>query len=156
MEISMKLVSPAQLARIVAALALAAAAPAFAAKADLPAPSKAQLAALCESCAIVGSVHQTSKKGKASGVGAVGGAVVGGVVGHKAGDGGTLATGAGAVVGGLLGNEIEKRVKKEKVWVTRVTQRDGKVETFETQDKPDFKIGEVVRIKDGKLADYKK
>jgi uncharacterized protein YcfJ len=142
--------------RVLAALALAIVAPAFAAKADFPAPGKSQLEALCDKCAIVGTVKQSDKKGKASGVGAVGGAVVGGVVGHKAGDGGTLATGAGAVVGGLVGNEIEKRVKKEKVWVTRVTQRNGKVERFETDAKPDFKAGDVVRISDGKLVAYKK
>jgi outer membrane lipoprotein SlyB len=117
-----------------------------------PAPSARQLAALCDTCALVTATKVEKRKGKASGAGAVGGAVVGGVVGNKVGDGGTVSTGVGAVAGGLLGNEIEKRVKRRKVWVTTVVGRDGKPQTFESDTDPALKIGEAVRIEGGKLV----
>lgn len=41
-------------------------------------------------------------------VGTVGGAVVGGVVGHAVSDGSTLGTVGGAALGGFIGHEITK------------------------------------------------
>ncbi len=116
------------------------------------APSAKQLAALCDGCVIVTSLKSEKRKGKASGVGAVGGAVAGGVVGNKAGDGGGIATGAGAVLGGVLGNEIEKQFKRHRVWITTVTAKDGKVQKFERDADPGFKLGQTVRVQDGKLV----
>lgn len=115
-------------------------------------PSAKQLAALCATCGIVTATKVETRKGKASGAGAVGGAVVGGVVGNKVGDGGTVSTGVGAVAGGLLGNEIEKRVKKHKVWVTTVIGRDGKSQNFEVEVDPALKVGDAVRIEGGRLV----
>ena len=105
-----------------------------------------RLATLCGTCAVVGGTHVEKRKGKASGVGAVGGAVAGGVVGNKATDGGTLGTVGGAAVGGLLGNAIEKQIKKHNVWVTTVTQKDGRRRTFEALADPGWKAGTVVEI----------
>ena len=105
-----------------------------------------RLATLCKTCAVVSEVRVETRKGKASGVGAVGGAVAGGVVGNKATDGGTLGTVGGAAVGGLLGNAIEKQVKKHKVWVTTVTQRDGSLRKFEAETDPGWKAGATVEI----------
>ena len=101
-------------------------------------PSSKQLAALCATCAIVQGTAMERRKGEATAVGTAGGAVVGGVVGSKVGDGGVLATGAGAVAGGLLGREIEKQVKRYKVWVTTVTTPDGKSQKFEAKADPGF------------------
>jgi outer membrane lipoprotein SlyB len=116
------------------------------------APSSKQLAALCATCAIVQGTAMERRKGEATAVGTAGGAVVGGVVGSKVGDGGVLATGAGAVAGGLLGREIEKQVKRYKVWVTTVTTPDGKSQKFEARADPGFQPGEVVRIDKGALV----
>lgn len=41
-------------------------------------------------------------------VGTVGGAVVGGVVGHTVSDGSTLGTVGGAALGGFIGHEVTK------------------------------------------------
>lgn len=41
-------------------------------------------------------------------VGTVGGAVVGGVVGHTVSDGSTLGTAGGAALGGFIGHEVTK------------------------------------------------
>jgi outer membrane lipoprotein SlyB len=112
-----------------------------------------RLSTLCASCAVVSETHVENRKGKASGVGAVGGAVAGGVIGNKTTDGGTLGTVGGAAVGGLLGNAIEKRVKKHKVWVTTVTQKDGSTRKVEADADPRFKLGAVVNVEaDGRLT----
>lgn len=110
-----------------------------------------RLSEICSSCGVVTSIKQESRKGKGSGAGAIGGAVAGGVVGNKTTDS-TIGTVGGAAVGGLLGNEIEKRVKKEKVWVTRVTLRDGRTRKFTSSSRPDdWGVGSVVEVDDNRL-----
>ncbi len=116
-----------------------------------------KLASLCASCGVVSAVKTETRKGKASGVGAVGGAVAGGVVGNKATDGGTVGTVGGAAVGGLLGNELEKQLKKHKVWVTTVTLKDGSTQKFEAEKDPGFKVGAIVEVgADKQLKAYAK
>jgi outer membrane lipoprotein SlyB len=104
-----------------------------------------RLARLCDRCGVVTQVKATSRKGDASGVGAVGGAVAGGVIGKKTTDS-TLGTAGGAVVGGLLGHEIEKRVKRRSVWETRVTLKNGSVRRFDTEEQPNWRAGTVVEV----------
>jgi outer membrane lipoprotein SlyB len=116
------------------------------------APSAKQLAALCDTCAIVQSTRVEKRKGKATAVGTAGGAVVGGVVGNKVGDGGVLATGVGAVAGAALGREIEKQAKRHKVWITTVTTKDGRTQSFEALSDPAFQAGDVARIENGALV----
>jgi outer membrane lipoprotein SlyB len=115
---------------------------------------KAKLATLCDSCAVVDSTRVDKRKGKARGVGAVGGAVAGGVVGNKTTDS-TIGTVGGAAVGGLLGNEIEKRVKRHKVWITTVTMKDGSKRDFEAANDPQWAVGAVVEVgTDGQLKKH--
>ena len=115
---------------------------------------RAKLATLCDNCAIVQTTRTDKRKGKASGVGAVGGAVAGGVVGNKTTDS-TIGTVGGAAVGGLLGNEIEKRVKRTKVWITTVTMKDGSQRKFEAANDPKWVAGTVVEIgTDGHLKKH--
>lgn len=109
--------------------------------------------ALCSECARVAEVHEETRQGKASGVGAVGGAVLGGILGHQVG-GGTgkkLATIGGAVAGGYAGNEIEKRQKAHRVWVVRVTHADGRSQRFEQAQDPGLRTGDVVVVHDGRI-----
>ena len=62
-------------------------------------------AAPCSQCGVVQDIHSETQKGKATALGTVGGAVVGGILGNQVGkgDGNTVATIAGAVGGGGLG-----------------------------------------------------
>ncbi len=133
-------------ATLLCALAAQAADKPAAASAVPAAVQGVQLAKLCATCGVVSEVHVESRKGKASGAGAVGGAVVGGVIGNKATDGGTLGTVGGAAVGGLIGNAIEKRAKKHNVWVTSVTLKDGSTRKFEAEADPGWKAGMVVEV----------
>lgn len=118
-----------------------------------PAPSRATLAKLCPTCAVVRSVRTESRKGKSSGLGMVGGAVAGGALGSQVGSGSgkTVATFGGAIGGGLLGNEVEKHLKKQTVWVTTVTMKDGTLRRFEAAADPRLRPGDVVNAAHGQI-----
>jgi outer membrane lipoprotein SlyB len=145
---------------LVVAAALAAV-PLAAPAADSPATSaaselklKARLATICSDCGVVERTRRETRKGEASGAGAIGGAVAGGVVGNKTTDS-TVGTVGGAAVGGLLGHQIEKRVRRTKVWVTTVTMKDGSTRKFETANDPKWSAGTVVEVgSDGKLKKH--
>lgn len=104
--------------------------------------------ALCQSCGRVTDVHTESRHGKASGVGVVGGAVVGGLLGNMVGGGNgkKLATVGGAVAGGYAGNEIEKSQKSYNVWIVQVQERDGRTRRFERNSDPGLRVGDEVRL----------
>jgi outer membrane lipoprotein SlyB len=110
-----------------------------------------KLTAICDACAVIESTKRVTREGDASGIGAIGGAVAGGVVGNKTTDS-TLGTVGGAAVGGVLGHQIEKRAKRDKVWVTTVTMKDGSTRKFEASKDPKWTVGSVVEVKDGKLV----
>jgi outer membrane lipoprotein SlyB len=120
---------------------------------EKPAAVRAALASLCDGCALVKDVRTEQRKGQGSGLGAVGGAVVGGLLGHQVGGGSgkTLLTVGGAVAGGVAGNEIEKQAKKHTVWITRVTLKDGKVQSYTQASDPQLRAGDVVQIEGGAL-----
>jgi outer membrane lipoprotein SlyB len=120
---------------------------------EKPAVVKAALASLCDGCALVKDVRTEQRKGQGSGLGAVGGAVVGGLLGHQVGGGSgkTLLTVGGAVAGGVAGNEIEKQSKKHTVWITRVTLKDGSVKSYTQASDPQLRAGDVVHIEGSTL-----
>ena len=114
------------------------------------APAVAQ-AAVCHDCGVVDSIRDIKVKGQGTGVGAVGGAVVGGLLGNMvgAGRGKALATVGGAVAGGFGGNAIEKNVRSDIEHQMIVRLDNGGTRTF-TQASPfPYREGERVRIVDG-------
>lgn len=116
-------------------------------------PSKAQLAKLCAECLWVAEVRSEERKGKASGLGVVGGAVLGGLLGNQVG-GGTgkkLATVGGAVAGGYAGNEVEKNMKKHRVWIISLIRKDGSMQTHEQGQDPNLRAGDIAELRDGQL-----
>lgn len=141
--------------KTLALLVLAAAAPlTVLAQYDGPernAQRKAQPLSLetCQRCGTVEGVYQEKRKGEANGVGMVGGAVVGGLLGNQIGGGSgrTLATVGGAVAGGYVGNEVQKNANSKTVWVTRVRMKDGALRSFEQAAKPRWRKGHVVRVR---------
>jgi outer membrane lipoprotein SlyB len=110
-------------------------------------------AAICQSCGRVESVQAIQTAAKPSGVGVVGGAVVGGLLGNQVGGGTgrTLATVAGAVGGGYAGNEIEKRTRKVTSYEVRVRMENGHVRSFPYNNVPPWHEGDHVRVVDGYL-----
>lgn len=93
--------------------------------------SRKTAAAVCANCGTVQSVATEKQKGEGTGLGAVGGAVVGGVVGHQMGDGNgkKALTVLGAVGGGLAGHEIEKRARATTVYQVQLRMDDGSTRT---------------------------
>ncbi|MDZ7937556.1 MAG: glycine zipper 2TM domain-containing protein [Rhodoferax sp.] len=88
---------------------------------------------MCAQCGRVEAVTPFQREAKASGVGAVAGAVLGGLVGNQfgGGDGKTVATIAGALGGGWAGNTVEKKMKSETVYRVDVRMENGSLRTLE-------------------------
>lgn len=112
--------------------------------------------AKCDSCGIVQDVKQETRKGKGGALGIVGGAVVGGLLGHQVGKGtgNTVATVGGAAAGGFVGNEVQKKVTSKTVWVTRVKMKDGSIRTFEQEAQPAWRAGGAVKANDQTLSKF--
>ena len=83
-----------------------------------------------------------------SGLGAIGGAVVGGLAGTQIGNGRgrTAATIIGAIGGGLAGNQIEHVVHKATTYQVQVRMNDGSVRSFNYEAAPGVSIGQKVRV----------
>lgn len=107
-------------------------------------------AAPCARCGTVVDVRTERREGQASGLGAVGGAVVGGILGHQVGGGigKQIATVGGAVAGGYAGNQIEKNHKARTVWIVQVRTADGGTRRFERSVQPDVRAGDEVLLTD--------
>ncbi|WP_076591808.1 glycine zipper 2TM domain-containing protein [Herminiimonas arsenitoxidans] len=118
------------------------------------APTKvAQAAPICSNCGCIESIRSVQVAAKPSGVGVVGGAVVGGLLGNQIGNGNgrSLATVAGVVGGGFAGNEIEKRTRTATAYEVRVRMDDGRIRTFPYNNPPNWNTGDPVRVVDGYL-----
>ncbi|MFZ5557266.1 MAG: glycine zipper 2TM domain-containing protein [Pseudomonadota bacterium] len=111
-------------------------------------------AAPCLDCGVVESIRASEAKAAGSGVGAVAGGVTGGVIGNQIGGGSgrVIATVVGAAGGAYLGNEIEKNVKKSTVYQVTVRMEDGSTRTVTESAPPAYRVGEKVKIVDGRLA----
>jgi len=126
-----------------------------------PAPAPMQLAAAapakprnwCNNCGNVESVREIKTRAQGSGVGAVGGAVLGGLLGNQVGGGNgrKLATVAGAVGGAVVGNQVEGNMKASTSYEVRVRLDDGSHRTFNLQDLNGFNSGDRVKVVDGSL-----
>jgi outer membrane lipoprotein SlyB len=112
-------------------------------------------AAACRDCGtVVSSRTYQREPERASGLGAVGGAVVGGLLGNQVGSGRgrTLATIAGAAGGGYAGNRVERNMHAQTLTDVSVRLADGKVRTFTEQGPARFRRGAHVRVNNGGLV----
>jgi outer membrane lipoprotein SlyB len=110
--------------------------------------------AACKDCGTVTDVKSVKQKGEGSGVGAVAGGVIGGVLGHQVGSGrgNTAATVVGAGAGAYAGHEIEKNQKSTTSHQVVVKLEDGKSRTFSFASPTSYKVGDKVKVVDGKLT----
>ncbi|MGS0892485.1 glycine zipper 2TM domain-containing protein [Burkholderia stagnalis] len=128
----------------------------------IPAPQPPQYAqqptpaqpAYCQSCGTVVAVSQSRTPGRSSGIGAVGGAAAGGLLGNQFGHGNgrTAMTIIGALGGGLAGNQVEKQVRAETDYQVQVQMENGATRTFTYRNPPPFGQGQRVRIENGTLV----
>jgi uncharacterized protein YcfJ len=108
----------------------------------------------CRSCGTVDSITPIDKGGQGSGAGALLGGVIGGVLGHQVGGGRgrDVATVGGAVGGAVLGNQIEKNNKASRSYDVRVRMEDNTCSTVRYNVEPNVRIGDKVRVEDGRLV----
>lgn len=96
--------------------------------------------------------------GSGIGIGAIAGAVVGGVLGHQVGGGTgqTVATVAGAAGGAYVGNEIENRQGQKTADAYKVTVRmdSGSYQTVTQANNAGLRVGDRVRIENGLVQRY--
>ncbi len=124
-----------------------------------PARRPVQLAAAapaknwCSNCGNVESVREITTRAQGSGVGAAGGAILGGLLGNQVGGGHgrQLATVAGAVGGAVVGNQVEGNMKATHSYEIRVRLDDGSTRTFHQQHAPGWHNGDRVRVVKGVL-----
>jgi outer membrane lipoprotein SlyB len=109
--------------------------------------------AWCGNCGNVESIREITTRAQGSGLGAAGGAVLGGLLGHQVGGGNgqKLATVAGAVGGAVVGNQVEGNMKATKSYEIRVRLDDGTARTFHQQSAPRWHDGDRVKIVNGAL-----
>lgn len=96
--------------------------------------------------------------GSGIGIGAIAGAVVGGVLGHQVGGGTgqTVATVAGAAGGAYVGNEIEKSRQQKTADAYKVTVRmdSGSYQTVTQSTNAGLRVGDRVRVDNGSVQRY--
>jgi outer membrane lipoprotein SlyB len=111
----------------------------------------------CSNCGNVESVREIKTRAQGSGVGAAGGAILGGLLGNQVGGGHgrQLATVAGAVGGAVVGNQVEGNMKATTSYEIRVRLDDGSSRTFHQQRAPGWRNGDRVRVVKGVLRSVK-
>ncbi|BDT58410.1 hypothetical protein MasN3_19040 [Massilia varians] len=107
----------------------------------------------CSNCGNVESVRTIKQRAEGSGLGAAGGAVIGGLLGNQIGGGSgrTIATAAGAIGGAVVGNQVEGNMKASTSYEIRVRLDDGTLRTFRQSSPPAWRSGDRVRIVKGRL-----
>jgi outer membrane lipoprotein SlyB len=107
----------------------------------------------CSNCGNVESVRTIKHRAQGSGLGAAGGAVLGGLLGNQVGGGTgrTIATAAGAIGGAVVGNQVEGNMKATTTYEIRVRLDNGTVRTFNQSKPPAWRSGDRVRIVKGRL-----
>lgn len=108
---------------------------------------------LCANCGTVESVVPVATESKPSGVGALTGAVLAGLLGNQfgRGDGKTLATMAGVVGGAYAGNAVEKQMHQQTSYRLLVRMDDGSARYVE-QNAPSFGVGSRVSVQGNQLS----
>lgn len=106
----------------------------------------------CAECGVIESVRQVEQRGEGTGLGAAGGAVVGGLLGHQVGGGRgkDVMTVVGAVGGAVAGNEIEKQVKSTTGYEITVRFDDGSSRMFPSNEST-WRSGDKVKIVNGAI-----
>ncbi|MDC8760051.1 glycine zipper 2TM domain-containing protein [Janthinobacterium fluminis] len=122
-----------------------------AARAAAPQARPAPQASVCANCGVVESVREITTRAEGSGVGAAGGAVLGGLLGNQVGGGHgrQLATVAGAIGGAVAGNQIEGNMNARRSYDVKVRLDNGNTRTIHQTAQPGWRAGDQVRIVNG-------
>jgi outer membrane lipoprotein SlyB len=104
------------------------------------------------------SIQVTSGEGRTSGAGAVVGGLVGALAGNQVGSGGgrTAATVAGGVAGAAIGNSVEanRNAGAQQMYAVNIRLDNGEYRTVVQDNVYDLRVGNRVRIVDGRVYRY--
>jgi outer membrane lipoprotein SlyB len=104
------------------------------------------------------SIQVTGGDGRTSGAGAVVGGLVGALAGNQVGSGGgrTAATVAGGVAGAAIGNRVEsnRNANGQDMYAVNVRLDNGEYRTVVQDSVYDLRVGNRVRIVDGRVYRY--
>lgn len=102
----------------------------------------------------VTSITPITTQGKETGLGMIGGAVVGGLLGNQIGrgNGRTLATLGGAVAGGYAGHTAENYYSRDTQYRVNVRMDNGTNRSFTYKAAPGFQPGDRVHVENGSLV----
>lgn len=108
--------------------------------------------ARCQNCGVVRDVRQVYVRDEGHGtLGAVIGALAGGVLGNQVGkgDGRKAATVAGAVAGGVVGNQVGKRSGNGESLAWRISVRldNGQYATVTQREDPGLRVGDYAQVR---------
>jgi len=108
----------------------------------------------CGNCGEVVNIRVVRKEGESSGVGAVAGGALGGVLGHQvgAGRGKEAMTVLGVIGGALGGNQVEKQDKARTFYLVDVRMADGSARTITEATPPSLAVGAPVRVEGNTIA----
>lgn len=131
--------------------------PAYAERAPSASPSHAQTQPRQSASPYAGhvtSITPITTQGKETGLGMIGGAVVGGLLGNQVGrgNGRTLATVGGALAGGYGGHVAENYYSRDTQYRVNVRMDNGTTRSFTYKAAPGFQPGERVHIENGTLV----
>ena len=102
----------------------------------------------------VTDIETVSVEKRSSAGGAILGAVIGGLIGSQVGGGtgNAAATGVGVVGGAIVGNQIAKRNKGElEVWRVTVRYDNGRTAQFDYERIDNLRVGDRVKVEDGQV-----
>ena len=115
-------------------------------------PSQAARYGYVDAVEVVAGEQQRSGPG----IGAIGGAIAGGVLGNQVGSGTgrAAATVGGAVAGGVIGHQVEQHVRNRQdstMYRFRVRMDDGSYQTFTQERHDNIRVGDRVRVENGQV-----
>ncbi|MBX9848194.1 MAG: glycine zipper 2TM domain-containing protein [Rhodocyclaceae bacterium] len=108
---------------------------------------------ICYTCGTITAIIPVTEKGEGSGLGAVAGGVVGAIVGNQIGKGSgrDVARIAGIAGGAYAGHQIEKSQRSNTVYDINIRLEDGTFQQIRENAEPVWRIGDRVRIDNGRL-----
>jgi outer membrane lipoprotein SlyB len=111
-------------------------------------------ARLCNTCGTVEAVNPVEVKGDGSYLGAIGGGLVGAVLGSQVGGGNgrTAAQIAGVLGGAYAGNKIQANMHNTTHYEVVVRLQNGGSQTMSFETEPGYRVGDKVQIIDGVMA----
>ncbi|PTQ89859.1 glycine zipper 2TM domain-containing protein [Agitococcus lubricus] len=120
---------------------------------DVATTPKKMESKICDNCGTIVAIRHSVSETQPSGLGAMSGAIIGGVMGHQfgKGDGKRAMTAIGALGGAMAGNQLEQQGRRIDGYHITVQMDNGGSRQFSFAYDPKFYVGENVHVNGGSL-----